>query len=101
FMRVRRGMLLEQLLARRLGELELERPRNAPQYDDIPEKELTETSVWNWYMRPEVQRLVDWDRKRLGMAHLGMGAWVTIALNDWIGHPGGLPIKPLRPTKRS
>jgi hypothetical protein len=92
--RSRRGRFLEMLLRRKLGELSFERPRHAPEYT-ISDEELAITKLWSWYVDPQTRKLVDEDRFQMG--NLAVGTWAVILLNQWLGRPGGLRLKPPAP----
>ncbi len=81
----RKGQLLELLLKRRLGKIQISRPSEAPEKYAFPEEKFHATRLWAWYMVPEVKEMLDFDRLRLG--RLDPLDWTVMALNEWIGGP--------------
>ena len=86
---LKRGAFLTLLLRSKRGEVQVSRAKNAPRYQ-VTETELTERQMWIWYMSTEVRKQLDQDCLRMGLGTAG--AWVTQALNNWIGEPDGLDV---------
>jgi hypothetical protein len=87
---VSRGQFLTMLIKRQEGALMLERPPVAPSYT-LREKELEETRLYMWQVAPEVRERIDAERLRMG--NIAVAAYLIHLVNDWLGHPMGLPLK--------
>jgi hypothetical protein len=88
--RSRRGQFLEQLLLRRRGKINLERSKDAPEYE-LTRDEIERRALWTWYVSPEFKQMLDDDRFQMG--NLPVGSWIIVTLNQWIGRPEGVRIK--------
>ncbi len=84
--RMRRSQLLELLVLRKAGLCKFERVLTA-KYRPEPD-ELEELGRYIWHCRVEIKTLLDRLRTRLG--NLPPRSWVVLALNEWIGLPGGV-----------
>jgi len=84
--RMRRSVFLELLVLRKAGLCKFERV--ATQKYGPEAGELEELERYLWHCRIEIKRLLDGLRARLG--NLPPRSWVVLALNEWIGLPGGV-----------
>jgi hypothetical protein len=84
--RMRRSQLLELLVLRKAGLCRFERAATA-KYRPAP-GELEEFERYIWHCRNEIKAQLDVLRARLG--NLPPRSWVVLALNEWIGLPGGV-----------
>src|SRR5687768_6396264 len=87
FVGMRRSQILELLVLRKAGLLRVERSPSAPKYR-VQRKELEEVERYLWHCRTEIKDHLD--RMREQMGNLPPRAWVTLALNEWIGLPSGV-----------
>ena len=86
FLRIRRAQVLEQLVSRKMGRVRLERSPSAPKYKVQP-NELRDVARYLWHCRKDVKAELDQLREKLG--NIPARDWVILALNEWIGFPGG------------
>lgn len=81
FLGLRRGQLLELLLLKELGIQNLERSRFAPAAYKLKHDELAEKVQFLWYIRKEVQKLLE---EYLFQRGIKPSAWAVMALNKWV-----------------
>ena len=62
----------------------------APSYE-VTAKELEKTQLYMWQVAPEVRERIDSERLRMG--NIAVAAYLIHLVNDWLGHPMGLPLK--------
>ena len=84
---LRRNAFLASLLRRKLGKMKLERSEGAPEYT-VTDRELEDYKQYTWHCDPDIRRLLDADIKQMGLT--SYSSWINVALNEWIGRPGGL-----------
>jgi hypothetical protein len=84
----RRSQLLEMLVLRKLGRFTLERSPSAPRHKPPKKADLEATDRFVWHIRAEIKGM--FDELRLRMGGISSKAWITLALNDWIGLPSGI-----------
>jgi hypothetical protein len=83
----RRSTLLELLVLRKAGVIQLERSANAPKIK-LDRSELHVLKRYVWHCRPDIKERLDRLRERMG--NIPPRSWVILALNEWIGLPAGV-----------
>ena len=64
--------------------LRLERQPDAPKYR-FKAEDWTTTQRWIWYVRPEMKE--HFDAMRLRQGNIRPQAWITLAVNEFVGLP--------------
>jgi len=87
FIGKRRSEVLEFLVQRKAGILDVNRSASAPKYEPDP-KELATSERFIWHCPAEVKKR--FDELRMAMGNIGAREWVIFAINEWIGLKAGI-----------